>query len=136
MEWVDYWNLWFNPLIEYYQTNLLHLDKDADWTVECMKKAKGEGKQRRYMVSWEGYEKWVPAAQLHPTLVTEFEAYAHTSDDGDQERRVQKQRPGRPRKRKREVAMNENAVRQLAHEERLELIPNETSMSGFEGVQR
>jgi len=52
----------------------------ATFTVERIVAARGQGKLRRYLVKWEGYDDasntWEPASHLHEALVYDFE-HAH-----------------------------------------------------------
>jgi hypothetical protein len=56
------------------------------YNVECILRAKGEGKGRMYLVKWEGFDSaadntWEPAKNLHAELIKEFEAADHVDSD-------------------------------------------------------
>ena len=60
-------------------------DEDV-YTVDCILKAKGAGKNRKYLVKWEGYAEseatWEPKANLHPDLVRDFERQQSSAAGG------------------------------------------------------
>jgi hypothetical protein len=61
-------------------------DDEDVYTVDCILKAKGAGKNRKYFVKWEGYAEseatWEPTANLHPDLVRDFERQQSSAAGG------------------------------------------------------